>query len=411
MDQVEVPHYFVCPISLQIMRDPVTISTGITYDRENIEIWIFSGKNNTCPVTKQALSDTNLTPNHTLRRLIQAWCTLNASYGVERIPTPKPPIDKTQILKLMNDAKVPQLQMKSLGRLRSIASESKANTRCMEAAGAIEFLASIIKKDSSMAIEQASDDGFEFTTASDEALSILYYLQISETGLKNLMGNNGEFLESLMQVLERGNYQSRAYAAILLKSMFEVADPMQSIGLKPGFLMEIVHVLRDQISVQASKAALKFLIELCPWGQNRIKAVQAGAVLVLIELLLDTSETRACEMMSVLLDQLCKCAEGRAELLKHGAGLAVVSKKILRVSQVVSERGVRILSSISKFSATSSVIHEMLQVGVVSKLCLVLQVDCGMKTKEKAREILIMHSRTWKNSSCIPSHLLSSYPS
>jgi hypothetical protein len=75
---IDVPSFFVCPISLEIMKDPVTVSTGITYDRESIEKWLISKKNKTCPVTKQQLSDyTDLTP--TLRRLIQAWCTLNAS--------------------------------------------------------------------------------------------------------------------------------------------------------------------------------------------------------------------------------------------------------------------------------------------------------------------------------------------
>ncbi|KAF8397983.1 hypothetical protein HHK36_016909 [Tetracentron sinense] len=411
MDEIDVPSYFLCPISLQIMRDPVIVSTGITYDRESIERWIFSSKNSTCPVTKQVLPDADLTPNHTVRRLIQAWCTLNASYGVERIPTPKPPIDKTQITKLLNDAKVPQLKMKSLRKLRSIAIESERNKRCMEAAGVIESLASIVNNDNFTAIEEASNDGFEFTRASDEALTILSHLQISGQGLKNLIGKNGEFIESLMRVLQRGSCQSRAYAAMLLKSMFEVADPIQLISLRSEFFTEIVHLLRDQISHQASKAALKLLVELCPWGRNKIKAVEAGAVSVLVELLLDRLEKRACEMMLVALDQLCGCAEGRAELLKHDAGLAVVSKKIIRVSPLASERGVRILSSISKFSATSSVLQEMVQVGVVSKLCLVLQVECSIKTKEKAREILRLHSRVWMNASCIPGHLLSSYPS
>jgi hypothetical protein len=110
------------------------------------------------------------------------------------------------------------------------------------------------------------------------------------------------------------------------------------------------------------------------------------------------------------LENLCQCAEGRAELLKHAAGLAVVSKKILRVSTLANDRAVRILLSVSKFSATPNVVQEMLKLGVVAKLCLVLQVDCGSKTKEKAREILKMHARAWRNSPCIPSNLLSSYP-
>jgi hypothetical protein len=97
--------------------------------------------------------------------------------------------------------------------------------------------------------------------------------------------------------------------------------------------------------------------------------------------------------------------------LKHGAGLAVVSKKILRVSHVASDKAVRILYSICRFSATSRILQEILQVGVVAKLCLVLQVDSSFKSKERAREILKLHSRVWRNSACVPAYLMSSYPS
>ena len=403
MEEIDVPAHFLCPISMQLMRDPVTLSTGITYDRDSIERWLFSCKNNTCPVTKQVLCDTELLiPNHTLRRLIQAWCTLNASQGIERIPTPKPPVDKAQIVKILKEAKkFPNMQLNCLRRLKSIAFESERNKKCIEAAGGVEFLASIIVR------ENGNDD----IMITEAAADVLSNLKFSETDLKNLINNNGEFVESLLQVLKRGNYQSRAYTTMLLKSVYEEADPIHLISVKPGFFSEIVRVLQDHISQQASKAALKLLVELCPWGRNRIKAVEGGAVVVLIELLIEASERRVCELVLVALDQLCCCAEGRAELLKHGAGLAIVSKKILRVSHLASDRAVRILSSVSRFSATSRVLQEMLQVGVVSKLCLVFQVESSLKTKEKAREILRMHSKVWKNSSCIPAHLVSSYPS
>ncbi|EEF48670.1 ubiquitin-protein ligase, putative [Ricinus communis] len=412
--EIDIPCHFLCPISLQLMRDPVTVSTGITYDRENIERWLFACKNNTCPVTKQViLNDEDLTPNHTLRRLIQAWCTLNASHGIERIPTPKPPIDKTQIAELLNDCNTfPHLQLKYLRRIRSITLESERNRSFLEAAGAVDILASIVVNDNSTSVEISIDDDPEFTRASDEALSILYLLKISDSKLKNLIAKDrGVFVESLIQILKHSNYQSRAYSTMLLKSIFEVADPIQLITIRPEILTEVVHVLRDQISQQTSKAALKLLVEVCPWGRNRIKAVEGGAVTVLIELLLETSDRRSCELTLIILDLLCGCAEGRAEFLKHGAGLAIVSKKILRVSHVASDRAVRILCSICRFSATPRVLQEMLQVGVVAKLCLVLQVDSGCKSKERAREILRLHSRVWKNSPCVPAYLMSCYPS
>lgn len=127
-----MPQYFICPISLQIMRDPVTAITGITYDRESIEQWLFDNKNSTCPVSKQLLPrDSDLTPNHTLRRLIQAWCTQNAALGIVRIPTPKPPLHKIQVLKLLKDLH----NHKSLVQLELLAAENERNKKCLLEAG------------------------------------------------------------------------------------------------------------------------------------------------------------------------------------------------------------------------------------------------------------------------------------
>ncbi|CAL9756285.1 unnamed protein product, partial [Musa acuminata subsp. burmannicoides] len=88
---------------------------------------------------------------------------------------------------------------------------------------------------------------------------------------------------------------------------------------------------------------------------------------------------------------LCRCAEGGTALVGHAAGIPIVAKKIL---QVASERAVRILHSVAKHSATPG----LLQTGVACKLCLVLRVECGVKTKEKAREKLRLHSRMWRSS-------------
>ncbi|KAE8705779.1 E3 ubiquitin-protein ligase PUB23 [Hibiscus syriacus] len=211
------------------MRDPVAISTGITYDRESIEQWLFSCKKKVSPVTKQPLlGDSDITPNHTLRRLIQAWCTLNASNGIERIPTPKPPINKTQIAKFIKDAnKFPETQVKCLETLRSITLEGERNSGCLKATGAVESLVSIIKSyDSSSS---------EVIKASDEALNILHHIKVSESSLKSIVDIDNEFVESLVQILKNGSYQSRAYAKILLNDVFQVADPIHLISPTPEF--------------------------------------------------------------------------------------------------------------------------------------------------------------------------------
>ncbi|KAL9143341.1 hypothetical protein ABFS82_14G229400 [Erythranthe guttata] len=400
--EVEIPCYFLCPISMDLMKDPVTLSTGITYDRLNIQKWLFSSSSAAacmyvCPVTRQPLSDEEdggrrLTPNHTLRRMIQAWCTLNS---FERIPTPKPAAaaaDKSQILNLLEQAKNSTTNRQLISCLRRIGTSLAAgNVSCrnnLHFGGGVDFLLSVVRKN-------------EDPISTEEALKILQQMELSDSDLKLFFSDNARILNPLIRLLESGNSENRGKAITLLYSAFCVADPAHLIGSKPEVFTQTVKILRDRISEPATKAALKLLLELSPWGKNRIKAVKYGAVSALVELLLHQTGDecrRVCELTLVVLEQLCGCAEGRAELVSHGAGLAVVSKKILRVSHVASDRAVRVIGSVSKYSANNTrVLREMLKVGVVSKLCLVVQAESTQKkTKERAEEILRLHSRVWR---------------
>lgn len=71
-----LPEEFRCPISLQLMYDPVIISSGQTYERVCIEKWFKDG-HNTCPKTQQTLSHLSLTPNYCVKGLIASWCEHN----------------------------------------------------------------------------------------------------------------------------------------------------------------------------------------------------------------------------------------------------------------------------------------------------------------------------------------------
>ncbi|KAH7684991.1 Zinc finger RING/FYVE/PHD-type protein [Dioscorea alata] len=70
------PEEFRCPISLQLMSDPVIISSGQTYERICIEKW-FNDGHSTCPKTQQQLCHLSLTPNYCVKGLIASWCEQN----------------------------------------------------------------------------------------------------------------------------------------------------------------------------------------------------------------------------------------------------------------------------------------------------------------------------------------------
>ncbi|RDX81710.1 putative U-box domain-containing protein 50 [Mucuna pruriens] len=70
----DVPSVFFCPILQEVMKNPHVAADGFSYELEAIEHWLQSGRD-TSPMTNLRLKHTFLTPNHTLRSLIQDWKT------------------------------------------------------------------------------------------------------------------------------------------------------------------------------------------------------------------------------------------------------------------------------------------------------------------------------------------------
>ncbi|XP_047456012.1 WD repeat, SAM and U-box domain-containing protein 1-like [Mugil cephalus] len=68
----EVPDEFLCPITRELMKDPVIAADGFSYERESIESWI-RGENKTSPMTNLPLQTTLLTPNRSLKMAIARW--------------------------------------------------------------------------------------------------------------------------------------------------------------------------------------------------------------------------------------------------------------------------------------------------------------------------------------------------
>ncbi|KAK9170301.1 hypothetical protein Syun_002441 [Stephania yunnanensis] len=430
--QVEIPQFFICPISLQIMRDPVTLISGITYDRDSIDQWLSSPNNKDpktilCPVTKQALPmDSDdlmiiMTPNHTLRRLIQSWCIANASNGVDPIPTPKPPLSKPALLSILQNLSSSCLEsrVKSLNTLEMLARENEGNKRCMVGAGVAASVASIV-------IECYNGDSID---GLEHALNILCLIKVPFYEFNHLMAENVDFFDSIAWAVQKTSYncneESRAHHAVLImKSVIEFASSAQLERLKQEFFESLKRVLRECLRDQTYdivtlKVALQVLLESSGYGKNRVKIIKVGVVHDLIEIELSQlsgkfSDKRTSELTLGLLEKLCGCAEGRAEFMAHAAGVAVVSKRILRVSPMVNDLAVRILSWVCRFSGDGNdhdgVVQEMVRVGAVSKLCMILQAEGAASVKEKAREVIRLHSDVWSGSPCVSSYLLTRYP-
>ncbi|KAL1813352.1 hypothetical protein ACET3Z_023417 [Daucus carota] len=390
MEDAEVPEFFICPISLQIMKDPVIAITGITYDRSSIEKWLSHGHDAICPVSKQPLPrNSTLTPNRILSKLIQTWHTTSKPI-IDHHDVPDPDeymITKPYITTLLANLSNPNLFMKSLTNLEVIAAMAKENYvygKLLVEAGVAKAMISPSK--------------------------IREYILLAKTD---------EIIDSLIWALGISSCDHtttkaiRNHAMILLKIFVENTSSNLQEKLKPDFFKTIVNVLSKTslMTQHGTRAALHIMLGACTVGKNRIMMVEAGAVFVIIELELTglIREKRTSELSMQVLFNLCRSADGRAELLRHAAGIAVVTKRMMKVSPMLDEAAVSIISLISKFSGTDWVVNEMLRVGTVSRLCMVLQSNCDSGLKEKAMEILRRHTHVWKDSPCADHLLLTMY--
>lgn len=62
---------FLCPISQEIMNDPVITPKGISFERKSIINWL--KKNKTCPITKTPLLECDLISNYALKNAIDDY--------------------------------------------------------------------------------------------------------------------------------------------------------------------------------------------------------------------------------------------------------------------------------------------------------------------------------------------------
>jgi len=89
--EVDPPNEYLCGIGFHLMRDPVIVETGQTYEREAIAQWLETHE--TCPLTGVVLAHKFLTPNVSLRKLIDGY--VNDQVVPEERAAKRPRFDMT----------------------------------------------------------------------------------------------------------------------------------------------------------------------------------------------------------------------------------------------------------------------------------------------------------------------------
>ncbi|CAL4887431.1 unnamed protein product [Urochloa decumbens] len=385
---VQVPWYFRCPISLELMRDPVTVSTGQTYDRASIESWVATG-NTTCPVTRAPLADFTFIPNHTLRRLIQDWCVAHRSMGVERIPTPKQPADPDLVRSLVAQGHT----LPALRRLRALARESDKNRLVMATR---ETRAALVE----IAFSSGSTEELEA-----EAMAVLALVGLGEAEAAEVVGRE-ERVSRLGKILAAGGpLEARVNAGAVVEAAASAsgAEARAALGAAEGVMEGLVALClceeKSHGAARAVRVGIRGLFALCLAKENRARAVSAGAAAALARRVAEGGAGEP-ERALAAVERLCRAEGGRdAVVAGAGGGAAAVSALVRAMSGRAAEHAAGALVAVVGGSEALQV--EAVRAGAMSQLLLMVQGGCSERAKRKAQHLLKLLRNAWPTNGCI----------
>ncbi|CAL1390813.1 unnamed protein product [Linum trigynum] len=282
-DAPTIPDDFLCPISLELMRDPVIVATGQTYERSFIQRWVDAG-NMTCPKTQQKLEHSTLTPNYVLRSLIAQWCSKHnieqptgftngrIKKGIRGGSDVSGDIAAVQALVRKLSSRSLDDRRAAVHEIRTLSKRSTDNRILIAEAGAIPVLVGLLTA--------------EDVVIQENAVTSILNLSIYENnkGLIMLAGA----IPSIVQVLRAGSVEAKENAAATVFSL-SLGDENKIIIGASGAIPALVELLEHGSSSRGRKDAASALFNLCIYQGNKGRAVRAGIVPALLRMLRDHS--------------------------------------------------------------------------------------------------------------------------
>ncbi|GJN16245.1 hypothetical protein PR202_gb03291 [Eleusine coracana subsp. coracana] len=290
-----------CPITLEVMSDPVTISTGQTYDRASIKRWIKSGCR-TCPVTGERLRSAELVPNLAARGIIEEFLritkrvvSVSAHDDSKRSSKHRHAVDKTTspfsaaaaggarlaaafLVAKLSSAQHPDQLLKATYEARKVSKRNALYRCCLVEANAVPWLLHLLASSDSSSVQ-------------DNAVAALLNLSKHPAGRTSLVQSGGVGLVvDAVNVAQKT--EARQNAAAVLFYLSSEPEYREEIGRVPESVPTLVRLARDAAaSYRGRKNALVSLYGLlqCQCAAVHAKAVAAGAVPVLAAILLSST--------------------------------------------------------------------------------------------------------------------------
>lgn len=270
-----IPADFRCPISLDLVRDPVVVSTGQTYDRASINLWIESG-HTTCPKTGQTLDHTGMIPNRALRNLITMWCrehripfeSTETNEKVTGESTNKTLFEATKmtVTFLLEKAGASQsLEMadRFVHELRALAKTDSNSRACIADADGLQLLVKFLSSD--------------HPTLQINAVTTILNLSILDANKTKIMETEG-VVNGIVEVLRTGaTWEAKGNAAATIFSLTGVPVYRKKLGRKSRVIKGLMELARTG-PISSKRDALVAILNLAGDRETVGKLLEVGVV-------------------------------------------------------------------------------------------------------------------------------------
>ncbi|KVH99543.1 U-box domain-containing protein 28-like [Cynara cardunculus var. scolymus] len=375
---LSVPSFFKCPISMDVMKSPVSLCTGVTYDRTSIQNWLDSG-HNTCPATMQVLHSTDVVPNLTLRRLIRVWSD-SSLLCPESHAIFNNPIAIDYITKLISNGETENLSLGALLRIVELAKLSEEGRESLaNLDGFVPMMVRILKHSDEVEVVEL------VVTALDLILSI--------KGVKDRLKKfnlDDAFFSPFNIVLQKGSLDARIRAARVLESLAVFDNESRRvIADQKGLLNELYHFTNTLTDWTAIDVGLAALIAISTSRQVKKELVRLGIVRTAARILSDSENpVGMMEKAMKVLQMVSTCREGRTAISEDEKCVTAVVQRLIKVSTATTELGIVMIWSVCYMWRDRSALEAAMRNNGLTKVLLVMQSNCSGTVKQMCRELV-----------------------
>ncbi|RYR34899.1 hypothetical protein Ahy_A10g049959 isoform D [Arachis hypogaea] len=180
----------------------------------------------------------------------------------------------------------------------------------------------------------------------EQAVTALLNLSIFDNN-KILIMAAGKAIENIIEVLESGKtMEARQNAAAAIFSLTMIDYSKVTIGGHPRATKALVNLLKEGTAVGKRDAA-SALFNLAVYQNNKARIVSAGAVSLLIELLMDDKAGITDDALAVLAS-LVGCSQGLQEIRNSRALVSILIELLRYGSATGKENSITLLLGLCK---------------------------------------------------------------